>query len=71
MTEQIEDYFARQRLVAAIHDYLEKRISNLEIRLFVVDNQEEFQEFVQNHQAAQKRTEVKIKSTIKQVLDAQ
>ena len=71
MTEQIDDYFARQRLGAAIHDNLEKKISDLEIRLFLVDNHEEFQEFVQSHQAAQKVTEVEIKSTIKHVLDAQ
>lgn len=71
MTEQIDDYFARQRLAALIRDDLEQRIVKLDIKLFLVDNQEEFQKCVHNHHDAQKRTETEIKATIKNVLDAQ
>lgn len=70
MTEQIDDYFARQRLAALIRDDLEQRIVKLDIKLFLVDNQEEFQKCVHNHHDAQKRTETEIKATIKNVLDA-
>lgn len=71
MTEQIDDYFARQRLAALIQGDLEQRIVNLDIKLFLVDNKEEFREFLHHHYCAQKRTEEEIKATIKHVLDAQ
>lgn len=71
ISEQIEDYFARQRLIAIIQDDLEKRIENLEMRFFLVENQADFQEFLQGHQAAQANAQKEIKATLKQVLDSQ
>lgn len=71
MTEQIDDYFARQKLVALIRDDLEYRIDHLEMRLFLVENKEEFAEFVRGQEAAQKSVVSEIQLTLKHVLDAQ
>ena len=71
MTEQIDDYFARQRLVALIREKLQSRIDNLDMKLFLVENKAEFGDFVGSQKATQKAVETEIKSWIKHVLDAQ
>lgn len=71
MCEQIDDYFSRQRLLALIRDDLERRVENLDLKLFLVENRADFQIFVQTHQVAHENIVKEIKSTLKSVLDAQ
>lgn len=71
MSEQIDDYFARQRLIALIRDDLERRVDNLDMQLFLVESRPEFQEFLQAHQTAHQSVVMEIKKTLKQVLDSQ
>lgn len=71
MVEQIDDYFARQQLLATIRDQLEDRINKADMKIFLWENKEVFQKFLESQQEAQKATYLAIKSTMKQVLDAQ
>lgn len=71
MCEQIDDYFSRQRLLALIRDDLEKRVENLDKKLFLVEHRADFQAFVAANQLAHENTVKEIKATLKFVLDEQ
>ena len=71
MVKQIDDYFSRQRLLATIQEQLEDQINSADMKIFLWENREQFQKFLETQQEAQRDTYLAIKSTMKQVLDSQ
>lgn len=71
MVNQIDDYFARQRLLAIIQEQLEDQINGSEMKIFLWENRDQFQKFLEVQREAQRNTYMAIKSTMKQVLDSQ
>ena len=64
--QKIGRQFARhKRIVALIREQLQSRIDNLDMKLFLVENKDEFSEFVASQMAAQKAVETEIKSRSK------
>ena len=71
MVGQIDNYFARQGLLETIRDKLEDRINKADMKIFLWENRDQFQKFLEAQQEAQKATYMAIRSTMKQVLDSQ